>query len=359
MSNHLRPGRENRILQKLQQVDFEDKSFIDQLMHAPVDRKSSFRYWLNQFSNQFDPADSSSPNQHDYRVIIYASAEYIAHYPAPPSAKQRLYPRMFALCEAIGEQYRIENYEAFLGELPIPVSQDLAIGIIKELHNREGVTKHELAAEYGISSKSVQTLVHQISGENKQNLLRIGGQIVRVPVSHHKERSRSESRRFYTPNSMSPIIFQLNLMQAATLLQSFHCNYEKDNLIPFDMAVDTWCQLSDYVKDRIREVFCRRDAEFDEFINSVEAAAESGTYRFMSESEMLESGNASANEQLMLAFKGRIPCDLVLTNRRSYKYQYIGYDFDRALYFAVSAENPHGNRTYFAEDEFLYLSEAF
>jgi len=298
--------------------------------------------------------------QYYYRVIIYAAAEYILGYPAPVSAKQKLFQQMYAFCEAVGEQCGVGNYESLLKELPVPIDQDLTIGIIKELHNRDGVTKSEIAGAYGVSTKTAQTMIHRLTGENGQSPLRIGGQIVRVSVAHHKEEGRDSNRRFFTPNSVSPVIFQLNIMQAATLLQSFHCNYERGNMIPLDMAIDTWCQLSDYAKGRIKEVFCQRDAEFAEFINMVDEEAESIEYRFMTESEMLEARDSNSGEQLMLAFKGGLICDLVLTGPyRSWKHKRVFYDFGRKSFYVVPVDDIHGDKIYFNEDELLKLSEAF
>lgn len=349
-----------RVLEMLNCTVFEDRNFLEQILNPSHEHKRSFKYWLASFLSNLNRNDGESDQRYYYRVIIYAAAEYILGYPAPVSVKQKLFQQMFALCEAVGEQHAVENYESLLKDLPMPVDQDLTIAFVKELHGRDGVTKNELAAEYGVHKKTAQTLIHRIAGESSYQPLRIGGQIVRVPVAHHEEKGRDEERRFYTPNSMSPIVFQLNLMQAATLLQSFYCNYERGNMIPLDMAIDTWCQLSDYTKNRIEEVFCRRDPQFADFIDMVDKEAESGEYRFMTESEMLESRDSNSEEQLMLAFKGGMICDLVLTGPyRTWKRKRIFYDFEKESFYAVSADDIHGDKIYFDEDELLELSETF
>lgn len=348
-----------RALEMLRRVEYTDRSFLEQLLASNQERENPYRSLLKHFSKQVTTTDEKTELSGCYRAIIYASAEYISSYPAPAAAKQRLYQRLFALCETVGEQYQIESYERLLKELPMPVDQDLTIEFIKELHVRDGVTKRDLASAFEVTTKTAQTMIHRLNGDQSQKPLRIGGQIVRIPIEHHKENGRSDDRRFYTPNSMSPIVFQLNLMQAATLLQSFHSNYEKGNMIPLDMAIDTWCQLSEYVKERIKEIFCSRDTEFAEFIEMVEDGATSDTYRFMTESEMMEYGDSCADEQLTLAWKGGMICDLILSApQRSWKRRRIHYDFDRKLYYAVPADEPNGERAYFSKSEFVRLSES-
>ena len=349
----------SRAIEMLRRVEFQDRAFLEQLVSSDVEQKNSYRFLLKDFSKKYNTNNDGEELLDCYKVIIYSSVEYISRYPAPPSAKQGLYRRMFALCEAIGEQFHIANYESFLKELPVPVDRDLTIGIIKELHERDGVTKSDLASVFEVTPRTAQTMIHRLNGDQSNNPLRIGGQIVRIPIEHHKENGRSDDRRFYTPNSMSPIVFQLNLMQAATLLQSFHSNYEKGNMIPLDMAIDTWCQLSEYVKERIKEIFCSRDPEFAEFIEMVEDGATSDTYRFMTESEMMVYGDSCADEQLTLAWKGGMICDLILSApQRSWKRRRIHYDFDRQLYYAVPADESNGERAYFSKSEFVRLSES-
>ena len=234
----------------------------------------------------------------------------------------------------------------------------MTIELIKDLHVREGVTKDTLAEKHGVSTKTIQTTLRKLSGENGQPALRIGGQEVHVLVSYHKETHRDEERRFYTPNTMNPLVYQMNLMQVATLLQSFQCNYEKGNNLSLDLAVDTWCQLSEYARERIREVFCVKDREFGDFLRMVEMESMDISYRFMTESEMIKEGNASSKELLMLAYKGGIVCDLILGGPyRTKKNQKIMYDLNQRSHYAIDADRVDSERLYFSEDEVLDIIE--
>ena len=158
---------------------------------------------------------------------------------------------------------------------------------------------------------------------------------------------------------MNPLVFQMNIMQVATLLQSLHLNYENGNNTPLDLAVDTWSQLSDYAKGRIQEVFCKRDPKFSKFIDQVDEDAQNPEYRYMTESEVMEKGEASRDEMLLIADKGSMVCNLTLSQPlRSRKNQRIFYDHDQNSYYAVPAENTSAKPLYFSVEEVRDISES-
>ena len=124
-----------------------------------------------------------------------------------------------------------------------------------------------------------------------------------------------------------------------------------------DLAVDAWSQLSVYARRRIREIFGKRDAEFDSFLDEVKRNMNDDEYRFMSESEIMKEVNVS--EQLLIADKGGLVCDLLLYEPlRSRKNQRILFDHIKGSYYAVPANNLNSaDRLYFNEDDVAEIEE--
>lgn len=293
-----------------------------------------------------------------FRILTAALSKYILRYPATAAVKQRLYQHIFAWCEDLGDQFHISDYEIFLSDIPHPIDRDLAITLVKELHSQDGISKADLAKKYEVSEKTIQVSLHQLSGESHYQPLRVGGQAMIVPVTHKKAERRDDKRQYYTPNTLSPVVFQLNLMQVETLLKSFQLNYDSGNNIPLDLAVDTWGQLSDYAKNRIREVFSQRDPELAEFLKIVDAESQSDEYRFMTESEMMKHRDISISEQLLVADKGGMICNLsLMAPHRTKKNQRIIYDHEAEKYYAVPADNLNAKRLYFTTDEVYMVAE--
>lgn len=348
-----------RIMQLISPEDYEPPKGIDRILSESIYNKRSLKFFLNRATEEAILLLCDIDDSGAYEILVDAVGEYLHAYPAPATVKMNLYETLYKWCEEIAWENNISGYEGLLEELQKPVEYELPIEIIKALHVQDGVTKENLEAKYVVSSKKIQNIIHQISGENRENPLRIGGQVVNVPVSHHKEERRDEKRRFYTPNTMSPVIFQLNIMQVAALLQSFQYNYqEKGNAIPLDMAIDTWSQLSDYAKERVREKYCQSDPEFANFLDLVEAESTSLGYRFMDESELLARGNLSASEQIHNADKGDRICNIELMKPyRTRKNQRVRYDDECGAYYAVDANKLDGDRLYFTEEELKYLYE--
>lgn len=287
-----------------------------------------------------------------FREIVRAICDYIHQYHAPASTKQYLYNDLYSLCKNLAQSHNIADYQSHLNLLPEPVAEDLTIALVKDLHAREGVTKADLARLHNVDERTIQNKIQALDGNSKHKPLRIGGFAVHVPVVHSKKTQRDEVLRYHTPNTMNPLVLQLNTTQAATLLQSLHFNHQQGNFLPLDLAVDIWCQLSDYTRKRIREVFCRNDPDFAEFLDWIHGEVESLTHHFMSESEVLDSRDLSEGEMMLIADKGGEICDIELKNPlRSRSRQRVKYDHDQHRYYAVSADEPDGERLYFTEEE--------
>lgn len=335
-----------------------DEEFYIIVNRLCSERKENARSFKSILAQKINDKPEIIDDLWAFRKITSSIGEYILRYHAPASAKQRLYTELYALCKHIAQQRSIDNYEEYLEVLPKPVSDDITIDLIKALHNRDGITKEDFARLHTVDSRTIQNKIQALDGNIKHKPLRIGGFSVHVPVTHFKESAHRDAvQRYYTPNTMNPLVLQLNTIQAATLLQSLHYNNQKGNYIPLDLAIDIWCQLSDYTKSRIREIFCRNDPDFSEFLDWVQSESESSSHHFMSESEILQERDTSKGEMLLIAHKGSIVCDIDLVSPlRSRCNQRIMYDFQQHRYYAVSADNLDGDRLYFTEDEIDRIS---
>ena len=340
------------VIRMIEQCDYHIEDLPEKFFKENPDDRHSLVYHIRKECEDEMIDAERLDNKSAYQILTAALSKYIFRYPAPAAAKQRLYQRIHAWCKGLGDKLHIPNYEMLLSDIAAPVCDDLTVSLIKELHAKGGVSKVELANKYDVDEKTIQVKLRQLSGESRYKPLRIGGQAVSVPVCYKSEehRHRDEKRRFYTPNTMSPIVLQLNLIQVETLLKSLQLNYDKDNNIPLDLAVYIWGQLSDYAKERIREIFCSRDPELAMFLEDVDSEAGSDEYRFMTEAEMMD--NVRVSEQLTIAYKGNLICDLYLmAPQRNRKNQIVRYDHKVSSYYTVPAHDLSAERLNFREDE--------
>lgn len=359
MNNPRTMRRYHYILRMIRNSTFEDTPLLEAFFSEDPDKGNSLFYLIRQACICGDHTDPQLNDQKAYRILIEAVAEYLYAFSTSTTIKRKLYSRIYAWCAHMGVQYCIDGYETCLEEIPNQIATDLSVELVKELHNREGVSKLDLRDKYGVSEKTIQVYLSKLANKSCADPLRIGGQAIYVPVTHKEEKLRTDKRRYFTPHTMSPVILQMNIMQVASLLQSLQMNYDSGNNIPLDIAVDAWSQLSDYAKERIREIFCKRDQRFSDFIDIVDEAEHSETYRFITESEMMKRGEASWHEMLDMAYKGGGVYNITLANPlRSWRRQRVVYDHDRHLFYALPVDNTSSDRLYFSVDEVIDISES-
>ena len=195
-------------------------------------------------------------------------------------------------------------------------NQSTAVLLLKELQNRDGVTKNDLQEKLRLKSrqiaKDLRKLDHslietpEISDMSDYVPFRIGGQPVKARISAVRKGGTSGSRELYfkTLNSLHPIVLQENLMQVGTLLQALCRNYyEHENGTSLSIATDIWYQLSGYAKSRIKQVFLD-DSDIKEFIAIIEGDFPAGDREmFMTERNMLQKFDLSDEELLMYYVK--------------------------------------------------------
>ena len=345
------------IISMIKGSDYEDRKLIDKFLSEDPNNKKSLFFKIRNI------AESVAPTKIDdyqaYQILAEAVSDYLCSYRSSYIAKQRLYSRLYAWCKYLGEQHKIDGYNDLLDDIVSPLKSDIAVETVKRLHDRQGVSKTDLANDFDLSPKSIQVCLSKIDNPKHHDPLRIGGQAIHVPITRKKSNVKDGEWKYYTENTLSPLVFQMNIMQVATLMKSLQLNYANGNDIPLDLAVDTWSQLSVYAKERIREVFGKRDAEFDRFLNEVERNLNDDEYRFMSEPEMMKGDNVNISEQLLIADKGGMVCDILLYEPLpSRKNQRIIFDHTKESYYAVPASDPNSSdRLYFTEDDVIEIEE--
>ena len=335
---------------------FEDLQLLDRLK-AERETPGSLFQKIREASAFANRGDSPTNHCQAYRILLDAVSEYLLSRPFSYSGKKILSEKMRALCDHIGKQYQIPGYEEDLEELVVPVVDDLAVEIIKELHAREGVTKIYLRDKYKVTERTIQDYIHRISGDDLKNPVRIGGQAVLVPVNQ-SDSGRNSPARYKTEDTMSPIVLQLNITQAYFLLKSLQLSYDADNNIPFDLGMDIWSQLSDYTRKRIQIKFETNDPDFKNFLEQIESEKDDYSRIFKTEGEMFDNDDLTLSDQLLLAYKDGGRYNLTLINpRRTLRNQCIEYDPQLCTYYSYSEDEPD-SRVNFTENDLREISKA-
>ena len=338
--------------------DFEDRSLIDTFISQDPYNKKSLYYMIREVAKFTENVEISETQA--YQILTEALYDYVFAYSTSHAIKRKLCSRIIDWCKHMGEQYNIENYNEYLEDLRALGSPNIAVEIVKDLHDQNGTSKLELSDKYSISEKKAQIYLSKIDNERCSNPIRIGGQAVYVPISRKKSNAKDGHWKYYTTNTMSPLVFQMNIIQVETLMKSFQLNYcNEGNAIPLDLAIDTWSQLSEYARNRIREKFGKRDKLLNEFLDEVERNMHSNEYRFMTESEIMKKDTLGYREKLQIAENGRMICNISLIESQhiTRKNQRIFYDHEKDNFYAVPADDLNAKRLYFTEDEINVIEE--
>ena len=193
------------------------------------------------------------------------------------------------------------------------------IQLLKGLHGTDGLgcERAPLCDKIGVKEKTRRTYLKRLNGDLEDEPWTLGGQRVSTDVKIRKD---GRKRYTYTPDTLHPIVMQLNITQVAYLLKSLGIAYDSHcygNELSADLAYGIWSQLSPYAKKRIREAYVSEDrvtryvnrsaaeekeaAAFGAFLNKMEWKAEHWVDEFFTESEMLNRYDDGID--LMLALK--------------------------------------------------------
>lgn len=193
------------------------------------------------------------------------------------------------------------------------------IQLLKGLHGEDGLgcEREPLCDKIGVKEKTLRTYLKRLNGDLEDEPWTLGGQRVSTVVKIRKD---GRKRYTYTPDTLHPIVMQLNITQVAYLLKSLGIAYDSHcygNELSEDLAYGIWSQLSPYAKKRIREAYVSEDrvtrcvnrsaaeekeaAAFGAFLNKMEWKTEHWVDEFFTEAEMLNRYNGSV--ALMIALK--------------------------------------------------------
>lgn len=261
-------------------------------------------------------------NTEAVRAIASGMGDYVRRYPAPPSYKQRLWDSCDSWIRRIADKLGVEAGTAFEDELPRPVARDIGVDLIKALHDEKGKTKEELAEKLNVGIKTIQTELRALDPSLRKSgpkirPLRIAGQEmhpkIEVKSEAREDNPHAVERKFYMKNRLHPIALQLNTQEAATLLLSlFRMNEDTGSLLSREMAIDVWCQLSDYGQSRIQEKYGAKDREFNAFLDEIKEELGANRLVTFHTEEQQRDDNMSMGELVMSSFKTGDACRIVL-----------------------------------------------
>ena len=255
-----------------------------------------------------DKNDKAAINEYCLYRIAEGMNEYLrsTHYSAV--VRQKQYEKFKQTIIRICASHHIEGANRFIELMDIPIVSDPAIAFVKALHPRNGKSKEDLVEELGISERMVRLNVRKL--DHKQLItdgedpgeFRVGGQIVSVPIRVDEDEN---GKKYYcTPNTMQPLVMQLNVYQTAVVLDSLWKEYEEESGIAIELAATIWGQLSEYTQERIRFVWGTYKEGFEDFLDEVEELLEDGyDSGFLKEKDLFTSDNASIEDKLMMAYK--------------------------------------------------------
>ena len=304
-------------------------------------------------------------------AIASAMGHYLKSFDAPMSVKKMLCARLHQWFLQIGRKQNIDNQELediFKQEADFYESNKL-IDLIKHL-TPDGVTKEFLCELYRTNfrtennenqKRSIMKMLQRLS--SKDNPYYIGDQPVYLEIDYKKEKLANDEyiqdstptsgtsryvHRYYTKDTVHPIILQANIMQVVILLSSLCCLYNsiKGAPLALDLATDIWWQLSEYGRNRLQSIACPPQllpTNWSDFINACnDPTITKRIFPFQREKDLINQSDASLEDHMFYLLKNGQPCHAVQYKDENGKNhiltdQYIerGTTYDN--YYAVDA----------------------
>lgn len=249
----------------------------------------------------------------NFESFVSLLEDYLSAYTVSPIYKQRvMVPFLRKWAKNAADYFGLEMEETDL--FAKYDYKDKTIQLLKELQVRGGKTKGELSEKLGVSEKTIQTDLRLLSPSLKrsktketEDALRIGGYVVNVEIE--EIRQPDNSKLYYTPNTVHPLVMLPNVTQVAVLLSSLA--QKEDSDVAVSIGADIWLQLTDYCKGKIEENFFPTDLALKNFIDRINYSLNRGhtTVGFVKERNM---DVFAIPELLMLAFKAGRRCNIIL-----------------------------------------------
>lgn len=292
----------NCIIELLGGTGPADHELRSKMFYGSNGRGVSIRNSIEQY--EYDEYSNPSDTQCVLDTIVEIFDDYVVSLHAPAVYKQKI---ARILCEwvfEVAKKLALDDYQIEGRIIENYYVPDMAVEIIKSLHfnpedPNKGITKRELCEKYKLKSKrTIETFFARLSGNDKQNPLRIAGQTVVTHVDSSGEEGKQ--RKYYTHDTISPIFLPANISQTRALLKGLYYS-SRQNKDPFAMtlAVDIWSQLSDYAKDRIRRYYGSADKKFADFLKLVDTKSKSIFVYYKEESAYADDILEADNEYIL------------------------------------------------------------
>lgn len=213
-----------------------------------------------------------------YDAISKAMVKYVENYPVTFSFKQQTKRNFKGWLKKLGEACEIEDP-------PIPEifevkEADTGIALLKLLHSRAGVSYEDIGNAMGFTQRAIQKDLIKLcpsmySGPTTAASyvpFKIGGQPIVADISLVDSNvERADEKRFFTRNTIHPLVLQENIVQLASLLkalcyQYFDCSDEVAVLI----AIDIWSQMSEYARKKIKNHYAFDNPDLTDFVKMLE-----------------------------------------------------------------------------------------
>ena len=359
----MEPAKEkivDKLIEMLVEIDWANKELQQKVLYGKNGLKHRFKNYLKSQTISIDNILGL------YELIAECMNDYLKEYPAPAYYKENLRQRFWEWFDysAYNYELEIEDYKPIFDEVVEHYPVDTNIQIIKMLHNQDGITKEEIANELMVSQKTVQSVISRLADKGTDNPIRLGGYPMHIALKTDDKYSENcvyepgdkyKKRRFYrTEDTMHPVSFQFNMMQVGVMLEALCKSYMEDEVYnAFYIGVNLWCQLSEYAKERVIEVFGKKNEDLLMFIDEIEDIANNHIRTFETEREIMTNGDYKIQEKLLTAHKGAMVCTLELKNpKRRLFSQRVFYDFDKKQYYSVPANNINSiaDRIYLEKD---------
>lgn len=252
-------------------------------------------------------------------AVSVGMGAYLQSYRDQPVFKQKIREKLLGWIHAIASEYLVE-LEGVQVDWVIPVQRDSGVELVRLLHDRNGLTKRELADRLGVSPKTVQNDLRRLDPslcEEKPRKapepLRVAGHEMHVRIRCDEVPGSHGDRRYFTPDTLHPLVLQFNVTQVAAVLMALQQAYDNGiyGTYSLESAMDIWCQLTPYCQSRIEKIFAGRNADFKAFLDTIRDEVKHGRFpKFRTERSMAEG--ATYKEMLEYAYKAGAACNITL-----------------------------------------------
>lgn len=339
----------------LYRMDESDQGNAVRLLNSRNAKISFLQYFedvVEEWVEEVGSVEILDTKEEQLKIVSEAMARILQRYPVAVDYKQRLWSLFCNWLKAAEKEFGV-TVEMPLSPV-VETEESKIIYLLKALHGQDGMGcgRKKLKEELGVSDKTLYTYLNRLNnpfgdyGKTDEKPWYLGGQLVTAPV---KDLHEGRQVKVFTPDTVHPVVMQMNLTQTAFMLKSFCISYYKGGYgadLYLNLAYGIWCQLSDYAKRRIRRVFAGSECilcldgkypveearSFEAFLKLVEQKADHWTEEFQTEAELLERLDDSLD--VMYALKSGSGMErpyLIKTKDQTYPgyYFYLGHDSAR------------------------------